>query len=91
LSSFNGLEPKTTSEDINWINYDVADLKNINFFKYANFMLNYTIPNLNDQTMLENAKKIGVEAGKDWQPNKMESSFINAINAGIEEALKEID
>jgi hypothetical protein len=54
-------------------------------------MLNYTIPNLNDQTMLENAKKIGVEAGKDWQPNKMESSFINAINAGIEEALKEID
>ena len=52
LSSFNGLEPKTTSEDINWINYDVADLKNINFFKYANFMLNYTIPNLNDQTML---------------------------------------
>lgn len=91
LSSFNGLEPKNTSEDINWINYDVADLKNINFFKFANFMLNYTIPNINDQTMLGNAKKIGVEAGKDWQPNKMESSFVDAINAGIEEALKEID
>ena len=68
LSSFNGLESKTTSEDINWINYDAADLKNIHFFKYANFILNYTIPNINDQTMLENAKKIGVEAGKDWKP-----------------------
>ena len=91
LSSFNGLESKTTSEDINWINYDAADLKNIYFFKYANFILNYTIPNINDQTMLENAKKIGVEAGKDWKPEKMESSFVKAINTGIEEALKEID
>ena len=34
-----------------------ADLKNINFFKYANFMLEYSIPNKADQTMLENAKK----------------------------------
>jgi len=41
--------------------------------------------------MLENAKKIGFEAGKDWQPNKMDSSFVEAINAGIEEALREID
>ena len=41
--------------------------------------------------MLKNAKKIGVEAGKNWKPEKMESSFVKAINTGIEEALKEID
>ena len=91
LSSFIDSKPITKSEDINWMNYDMADLKNINFFRYANFMLNYTIPNTNDQTMLGNAKKIGIEAGKDWQPNKMETSFVDAINTGIEEALKEID
>lgn len=91
LSSFTGSEPKTTLEDINWISYDKTDLKNINFFKYANFMLEYSIPNKADQIMLENAKKIGVEAGKDWHPNNMDSSFVNAINAGIEEALREID
>ena len=91
LSSYIELEPKTKSEDINWMSYDITDLKNINFFEYANFMLDYTIPNKADQTMLENARKIGVEAGKDWQPNKMDSSFVDAINKGIEEALIEID
>ena len=75
LSSFIDSKPITKSEDINWMNYDMADLKNINFFRYANFMLNYTIPNTNDQTMLGNAKKIGIEAGKDWQPNKMETKW----------------
>ncbi len=91
LSSFTGSEPTRLSEDINWISYDINDLKNINFFKYANFMLTYTIPNKADKRILENAKKIGVEAGKDWQPNKMDISFINAINSGIEEAQREID
>lgn len=91
LSSYIESEPKTKSEDINWISYDITDLKNINFFKYANFMLTYTIPNKVDQTMLENARKIGVEAGKDWQPNKMDNSFADAINEGIKEALIKID
>lgn len=91
LSSFIGSEQKTKSEEINWINYDMTDLKNINFFKYANFMLGYTIPNKADQTMLENAKKIGIQSGKNWQPNDMDSLFVDAVNAGIEEALREID
>lgn len=91
LSSFIGSESKTISEDINWISYEKTDLKSINFFKYANFMLDYIIPNKADETMLENAMKIGVEAGKDWQPNRMGSSFVHSINAGIEEALREID
>ena len=43
LSSFIGSEPKRLSEDINWISYDINDLKNINFFKYANFMLTYVL------------------------------------------------
>ncbi len=91
LSSYLGSEPKTKSEDINWINYDATDLKTINFFKYANFMLDYTIPNKSDETMLENARKIGVEAGKNWIPNNMDPSFVNTINEGIKAALAEID
>ena len=91
LSSYIGSEPKIKSDSTNWIRYEASDLKNINFFKYANFMLNYVIPNKADQTMLENAKRIGVEAGKEWQPTKMDSAFVLAVNAGIEEALEEID
>ena len=91
LSSYTGSKPKTKSVNINWIPYASIDLKNINFFKYANFMLDYIIPNKADRTMLDNAKKIGVEAGKDWQPNTMDNSFAKAINAGIKEALREID
>ena len=91
LSSYIGSEPKIITENINWISYESSDLKNINFFKYANFMLDYIIPNKADQTMLENAKKIGIEAGREWQLDKMDSSFVRAINTGIEEALKEIN
>ncbi len=91
LSSYMASEPKTKPEEIDWISYDITDLNNINFFKYANFMLDYTIPIKADQTMLENAKQLGIEAGKGWQPKNMDSSFVDAINAGIEEALKEID
>jgi len=91
LSSYLGSEPKIESEKIDWISYELIDLKNINFFKYVNFMLDYIIPNKSDQTMLENAKKIGVDAGREWQPEKMDSSFVQAINTGIEEALREID
>ena len=60
LSSFIGAEPKKDIEKINWIHYVDSDLKNINFFRYANFMLNYTLPNEADKTMLLNAMKIGV-------------------------------
>lgn len=91
LSAYLGTAPKTASEDIQWMRYDKSALKNIDFFKYANFMLKYTIPNKADQTMLNNAKKIGVEAGKEWLPNKMDRLFVQAIDAGIEEALVAID
>jgi len=91
LSSFIGAEPKKDIEKINWIHYNDSDLKNINFFRYANFMLNYTLPNEADKTMLLNAKKIGVEAGKAWPPNEVDSVFIKAVNTGIVEALQEIE
>ena len=48
-------------------------------------MLDYVVLNKADEKMLENAKKIGVVAGKDWHPNNMDGSFVDAINTGIEE------
>ncbi|PQJ15399.1 DUF1254 domain-containing protein [Aureicoccus marinus] len=91
LSTYLGIQTKKKAEKINWIHYDKSELNNIQFFKYANFMLNFTVSNPADQKMLENAQKIGVEAGKKWQPEKMERYVVNAINLGIKEALQEIE
>ena len=91
LSSFIGSKPKIKTEEIQWIPYNKDELKSIQFFKYANFMLQYIVTNPADEIMLENAKKIGIEAGKDWMPMKMDSSVVNAINAGIQEGLTTID
>ncbi len=91
LSSYLKTAPKTNSPNIDWIPYNPKDLKSIYFFTYANFMLQYTIPNKEDQKMLSNAKKIGVASGMQWNPKKMDSAFVLAIQEGIQAALKEIE
>ncbi len=92
LSKFLGTNrPTNKSKKIDWINYNSDDLKNINFFKYANFMLNYIKHNDADQQVFTNAKKIGVGAGLQWNIKEMDNSYINAIAEGIKQALNEID
>lgn len=83
LSKFLGTKTPTAAPAINWPLYNPADLKTINFFAYANFMLSYTIPNPADKPMLENAAKIGVAAGKPWEPQKMGAEIVKAIEEGI--------
>lgn len=85
LSKFSGTTTPAAAPAINWPVYNAADLKTINFFSYANFMLPYTLPHPDDKTMLDNAAKIGVAAGIPWEPQKMDAEMVKAIEEGIME------
>ena len=91
LSAYLSLDSKEQKDDEAWPLFEIGDLKNIEFFQYANFLLSYILPHEADEQMFERAKKIGVEAGKDWNIDEMDSTFITAINDGINEAIKEME
>lgn len=91
LSSFLGKTAPEKAPKIDWPVYDASKLTTIDFFEYANFMLAYTISNEADRKMLENASKIGIEAGKPWKPNEMSKEMVKAIEEGILEGHAEIN
>jgi len=93
LSDFSGSVAPQTPDDIDWKVYDPDDLYTIECFKYANFMLSYTLPYEGDAEMLANAAKIGVVAGQDWDANlsNMTRKEKDEIKAGIAEAVVELN
>jgi hypothetical protein len=58
----------------------------VGFFKVANFMLQYTVPNSADKATIDEVAKIGVAAGKSWEPAEMEPAIRRAIEDGIVDA-----
>lgn len=91
LSSYLGVQAPKKAKKIDWIDYNPNALRTIEFFKYANFMLSHITSNKADEKMIQNAKKIGVEAGKVWNSDAMDSNLKANLIAGIQEALQEID
>ena len=91
LSVYLGLDSKDHEYDENWPVFESEKMNSTQFFQYANYLLSFTLPHEADEQMLKRAKKIGVEAGKDWNIDEMDSTFISAINAGINEAIHEME
>lgn len=91
LSAYLGTNAPKEASKIDWPIYDTEKLTTIEFFKYANFMLAYTILNEADHEMLENAAKIGIEAGKSWSTETIDPETKKAIEAGIKEGFDEIN
>lgn len=91
LSAYLNTQAPEQAPEVEWIPYESKKLQTIDFFEYANFMLSYTSPYAADKEMLDNAALIGVEAGKPWETENMDSMTVAAIEAGIKEAIKAID
>ncbi len=85
LSKYLGKESPTAATAIEWPVWDESKLQTTDFFSYANFMLGYTLPNAKDKPMLNNAAKLGIEAGKEWDISKMDANILKAIEEGIKD------
>jgi hypothetical protein len=86
LSAFLGTAPPGPARSIAWPVWTPEVEKTVDFFKVANFMLQYTVPNSADKATIDEVAKIGVAAGKSWEPAEMEPAIRRAIEDGIADA-----
>ena len=70
-----------------WI--DKVD-RTADIFRYVNFMLPYTTPNVLDRPILERIAKIGIGPGKPWNLAELKPEIRLAIDDGVADALKRI-
>lgn len=83
LSKFLGKPAPPPAPTIQWPRWVEGADKTTNFFSYVNFMLEYAEPNVADKATLDAMAEIGIAAGKSWDPARMESATLKAIEDGI--------
>lgn len=83
LSSFLGKPAPPAAPAIDWPAWVPDADKGIDFFKYANFMLQYTRPNPIDKPTLDEIAKIGIAGGKPWDSDKLDPAMRKAVEDGI--------
>ena len=69
-----------------WPVWKEATMPSSECFAYANFMLQYVPLDGVDSQVLSRIARIGVKPGKPWPPKGAPANFIEAINAGVEQA-----
>lgn len=73
---------------VKWIPYVTGEEKTPEAFKYVNQMLAYTVPDARDKAVLEGMAKLGIAAGKPWDTATLSAASREAMQAGINDALK---
>ena len=90
LSSFLGEAPPPAAQAIDWMPWVENVEKTEDFWSYANFLLQFTTPNSQDAPVQERAAKIGIAAGKDWDPDSLDPDIREALVAGMQDAMDEL-
>ncbi len=87
LSAYLGEEAPPAAPAIDWLPWNEGLEKTEDFWVYANFLLQFTTLNPEDAPVQERAEKIGITAGKDWDPKSLDPAIRKAIAAGMKEAI----
>lgn len=61
------------------------------FFKYANYLLQFAPPLENEEELRRNFERIGVKAGASWPPTGLASSLLSEVEAGKQAAKDELN
>jgi hypothetical protein len=75
---------------INWIPWDEKRALSADFISYLNFLLQFTKPHPSEKALLERFAKIGIGAGKPFDLSSLDRTTRDAIEAGVQEGLKEL-
>ncbi len=76
---------------VNWIPWNEKEALSPEFIKYTNFILQFTEPHPSEKELLEGFKKLGIEAGKPFDFNKLSKEQQVALKEGVDEGLKELN
>jgi hypothetical protein len=90
LSSFLDEAAPAGAPAINWLPWSDGLETTDKFWKYANFVMGFTTPNLQDKPVLDRISQIDVVAGQPWDASSFDKDIADAIAAGMKEALADL-
>ena len=90
LSAFLGEPAPEAAPAIQWKTWKEGVETTDEFWAYVNFLLSFTTPNPEDKPVQDRMAKIGLGAGKTWDPASLGDEVSTAIAAGMQDALEEL-
>ncbi|WP_230279808.1 DUF1254 domain-containing protein [Croceicoccus sp. Ery15] len=91
LSAFLGTEPPAPAPAVEWPEWTEGDEKTEKYWDYVAFMLPFIAPNPDDADAMAKLSALGVEAGKDWNPETLDPAIRDAVAQGVQDAIAEFD
>ncbi|WP_117234926.1 DUF1254 domain-containing protein [Vibrio maerlii] len=92
LSAWNGEKPPAPVANIEFPVWSDEKAKTAEFIEYMNFLLTQVDQDRPDYEteVLNTFKEIGLEAGKEFNIDEVDSEIVDAINAGIQDAFAKL-
>ncbi|GAG46028.1 unnamed protein product, partial [marine sediment metagenome] len=90
LSDYLGTEAPAAAPAIDWPAWVENDEMTEKYWSYVAFMLPFTTPHPDDQSMYEKMASLGLERGVAWEPEKLDPAIRQALKDGIGDARAEL-
>jgi hypothetical protein len=90
LSAHLGEPALDAAPAIDWLPWTEGLESTEDFWTYVNFLLQFTVPNPEDQPVLDRAARIGIASGEAWDPSTFDEDVREAIAAGVTDAMEDI-
>ncbi len=91
LSAFLGTAAPAAAPTIDWKPWEEDVERTDGFWDYVNFLLPLTTANPEDQPVLDRMARIGLVSGEPWNPDSLDPEVREAIAAGMQDALADLD
>jgi hypothetical protein len=75
---------------LDWVPWSAGDAVTNHFWSCANFALSLIEPHVDDQRVLDRIGEIGVIPGEPWDAGWFSSDVLEAISAGMDQALSDL-
>jgi hypothetical protein len=90
LSEFAGQKPPAPVPDVKFPKWDEKKALSVDFIGYLNFLLQFCQPiHPSEADMMKRFARIGIGAGKSFEPAKLAPALLAAIEQGAQDGLKE--
>jgi hypothetical protein len=89
LSAFAGTAAPKTAAPVEWPKPQDDMLDSLALFKYLNFMLQFAPVHPSETALMQRFAKIGIGAGKPFDPATLTPDIREALEAGVEDAKKQ--
>ena len=90
LSDYLGTEAPAAAPEIDWPAWVENDEMTEKYWSYVAFMLPFTTPHPDDQSMYEKMASLGLKRGVAWEPETLDPAIRQAMKDGIGDARAEL-